>query len=532
MKTHSRFKITACLILCLLLAACGGLPKEVKQRADALKSQFKTTKKTIAENREKFPKLTASPEFEPFLRYSDRENWVTSFDQAELELERARKLYEKDLLPLVKLNDETRAHSVITQVGRVQQALKRAVKTSRHPYDRYDQLQNTIKNADTIHQSAQSRSNQISEQVARLAEDPAAKAKKEFPNSVANIDAKLAPFLKIEREAAAAAKVIQTQYAAHQDGTDTDYAAMTDSDVVLTRAVQTLEKSDPKFRKEVKGLYSSYTKILQDMKAEYTITVTRESWDNYSDYYSPSIVSFKRQVSPELYEFFDTTTIDTIAELRPYFKSHIGNRWDQLQINPKANWTKRAHDWAVFWVNDSREKYFHKYLIEENGEQRESDWEPVSADFYFNNMEFLGMSILTKPYGVFESDRIRQATPPGMAYVGDARYGEWKEDNNGDRFWSWYGKYAFFSTLFFMPPSYYSYNSWHDWDRKYKRKKHYFGASYGGGYRYGTYGSHVKKSPRFLGSAFAKRGGLKAQAPSVRGAGAKIRGGGPKSKGK
>ena len=142
------------------------------------------------------------------------------------------------------------------------------------------------------------------------------------------------------------------------------------------------------------------------------------------------------------------------------------------------------------------------------------------------------MAILSKPYGVFEQDRITQATPPGMAYVGNDRYGEWKKDDTGNSFWSWYGKYALFSHLFFFPPSYFGYGGWNSWNNTYRNRQPYFGKTQNGNQGYGTRGSFVKQSPKYQSSNFSKTGGLKSQSASVRGDGAKLRGGGPKAKGK
>jgi hypothetical protein len=156
----------------------------------------------------------------------------------------------------------------------------------------------------------------------------------------------------------------------------------------------------------------------------------------------------------------------------------------------------------------------------------------VDPSFYEQNLEFLGMAILSKPYGVFEQDRITQATPPGMAYIGNDRYGEWKKDETGNSFWSWYGKYALFSHLFFFPPSYFGYGGWNSWNNTYRNRQPYFGKTQNGTQGYGTRGSFVKQSPRYQSSTFSKTGGFKSQSASVRGGGAKFRGGGPKAKGK
>ncbi|MBT6339649.1 MAG: hypothetical protein HOJ48_10185, partial [Desulfobacula sp.] len=75
-------------------------------------------------------------------------------------------------------------------------------------------------------------------------------------------------------------------------------------------------------------------------------------------------------------------------------------------------------------------------------------------------------------------------------------------------------------------------NSWNNWNNGYRGSRPYFGKTQKGSQKYGTSGTVLKQSPKFQSSNFAKSGGLKSQASSVRGAGANLRGGGPKSKGK
>ncbi|PCH61858.1 MAG: hypothetical protein COC19_03970 [SAR86 cluster bacterium] len=45
----------------------------------------------------------------------------------------------------------------------------------------------------------------------------------------------------------------------------------------------------------------------------------------------------------------------------------------------------------------------------------------------------------------------------GSQYVGNPNYGSWQTGNNGSSFWSWYGKYALFSSLFNRGPIGYGY---------------------------------------------------------------------------
>jgi hypothetical protein len=364
-----------------------------------------------------------------------------------------------------------------------------------------------------------------------------AKALADFPQAQEKINQKFSPATLLDQTSADHIGVIKEQYARHQSGQTADYAAFYDNYQALTDNLAQAIAFEKQFKDQISQLYLSYTKILKDMKQDLYVVIKRESWNDNSDFYSPEFTTFTRPVSPETYDILTSGSIDTIGTITSgftgsRFSNKVGSAWNELKINPVDMWPSRSHNAAIFWVEDTKEAYFHKYILEKQGETTETEWQQVDEKTYQDHLEFLGMAILAKPYGTFESDALTQAAPPGMAYVGNPEYGEWKKDDNGDRFWSWYGKYMLFSNLFFFPPSYYYYNSWAGWRNNYRYKQPYFGRTQTGIQQFGTYGSQVKKSPTFQNTSFAKSGGLKSQAASVRGAGAGLRGGGPKSKGK
>lgn len=87
--------------------------------------------------------------------------------------------------------------------------------------------------------------------------------------------------------------------------------------------------------------------------------------------------------------------------------------------------------------------YAHRYRVVEAEKRYTTDWIQVPEKYYKMNEPFLGMSVYTKK----EGEEITTATPPGYAYVGDSRYGHWRQDRNGGSFWEFYGKYALISHL-------------------------------------------------------------------------------------
>lgn len=524
--------------LVVLLSGCGaGLPKELKNEAKAIPNAVKTGKSQVDKHWDKYKSLKKSTEFKDIERFALKENWAQKFQLAHDELKRAKELYDKDLKPLISKNKPELVPQVKQQITRIKKILHDAEGLGRYPVLRFSKIKNTIYNADSLQSRAKNDAQHISRIANEIKNGPIAKANTDFPDLSEKINTRFAPLLKLERQSRDHLNVVAAVYSRHTAGSTADYAAFTDSTEALVSGLEQAKILEIKLTQEMTQLYSSYTKILKDMKEEYFVTIKRESWNENSDYNDPRFATFHRQVSPEAYEALTADNLDTIAAIRAgftgsKFSTNLGSLWKKLSINPTEQWPGRGHNAASFWVEDSKEAYFHKYMLEENGETKETDWEKVDASFYDANLEFLGMAILAKPYGVFEQDRMTQAAPPGMAYVGNSQYGEWKQDNTGNRFWSWYGKYALFSTLFNLRPSYYSYNSWNGWRNNYRYNRPYFGKTQNGFQKYGTSGTYIKKSPRFQSTTFAKSGGFKSQTASVRGAGANLRGGGPKSKGK
>ena len=85
--------------------------------------------------------------------------------------------------------------------------------------------------------------------------------------------------------------------------------------------------------------------------------------------------------------------------------------------------------------------FYHKYNILAEDKAYRTDWMKVPEDYYRRNENFLGMTLLSKKGGQFDTS----AGPPGYNYVGDERYGKWQKDSSGSSFWEFYGKYALIS---------------------------------------------------------------------------------------
>jgi len=129
-------------------------------------------------------------------------------------------------------------------------------------------------------------------------------------------------------------------------------------------------------------------------------------------------------------------------------------------------------------------KYQHKYKIVTAEETKETEWFDVPEEYYSKHESFLGMAILSKKDGEMDNN----VSPPGYSYVGDSRYGRWKDDSHGGSFWEFYGKYRLFSDFmggWFRPINRYDYNTYADYS---SRRQPYYGRNN----EYGTNGSAAK----------------------------------------
>ncbi|MCD4741027.1 MAG: hypothetical protein K8R67_00885 [Desulfobacteraceae bacterium] len=538
MKKLLPYFLTAFLFISIL-AGCGGLPSDLKKACKKIPQRIETGEKLIDKNHAAYKDFIKKDELKKIKPAFTKEILTGVFKEAHEDLGRVEAIYTTNLKPLLDANKEELAVKVLAELKKINTAILDAENKSKYPLKRVKHLNNVLLQIDSVHKESLPKSDNIDRTVKELETDLLIRAKENFPEKADKIDTKFTPLVLMARQSKNAQKALDSEYINHKNNNKTDYSIIADSAALLDnnyRQVQILKKE---FSNNIDSLSKSYTKILKDMKPIHSVVVKRESWNNSQDFYNPKIAIFAREISPEVFEFIETNTIETIVELYPSWnnlkmKNHIGNIWKKLEINPVDNWPRQQrHDSASFWFDNWSTKYFHQYTIVEDGEKHDTDWEVVSEGIYENNFEYLGMAILTKPFGMFEDEADTNAAPPGMAFVGNPEYGKWEKNSSGGSFWSWYGKYALFSNLLFystMGPVRYS--NWNGYNRNYRGRQPYFGKTAQGSAKYGTSGAYTKNSSAFRSSSFARMGGSKRPAPSVRGAASSVRGGGPKAKGK
>lgn len=146
---------------------------------------------------------------------------------------------------------------------------------------------------------------------------------------------------------------------------------------------------------------------------------------------------------------------------------------------------------------ESSNKYKHQYhvLIEKPDSvyTKKTGWVVVSDIFFDANTKNMGMEIASKKDGVIK----KAVSPAGYSnFVGNEKYGQWKE-RDGNRFWEYYGKYAFMSSMFRMTmfPIRYSYwNNYHS--NYYGSSRSYYGPRSNGGHMYGTNSNYTKTNTK------------------------------------
>jgi len=123
-----------------------------------------------------------------------------------------------------------------------------------------------------------------------------------------------------------------------------------------------------------------------------------------------------------------------------------------------------------------------------------TDWTEVSEDFFYKNIDNMGMEIASSTDGVVS----KVPSPPGYdKYVGNEKYGQWRTNSSGGSFWHFYGQYMFMRYMFMGSPI--SRGGYQDYGRNYKGKQPYYGKTAQGGAKYGTNSAaSKKKNPDFF----------------------------------
>lgn len=175
--------------------------------------------------------------------------------------------------------------------------------------------------------------------------------------------------------------------------------------------------------------------------------------------------------------------------------------------------------------DEDKDQYLHQYRIlkeplgADTIETETTDWMLVSAAYFNEHIDNMGMTIVSKSNGTVD----KKVSPPGYnQYVGNEKYGQWRKQSDGTSFWEFYGKYAMLRSFLGFGYSPIFYGGWYDYRRNYyPYGRTYYGRGSNGGSRFGTSGSHVsgrssKSTWNSKGSSFKSRVRSKVQRSSSR----------------
>jgi hypothetical protein len=507
----------AALISAIWLTGCRGINRTYLDRATALSSDITAAGQRLSDARSRYQALARSSDFAPLQKYAEREEWAASFSRAENSLEKLRSLRRTSINPIVSQNDPKREAELARLLREASQLLEDVRKQSLYPGERASALlllqdqgparvaganlltQDLLKRSPTFLQSAQ-------------------KAAAAYPAKAVDLQKRGALLSASVDNARAQLQRAQAELAKK----DKDLLVLEGSLVANKAAVDEGSRVIDEITLRVNQLSRSYSKTLVDMRVQQFVTVGRSSWNERSDsdtestYYYPQIL-----VTPSLAE-----DLERMGD-RPIdagFAARIG--LDVYENRPPD------HDSAEFWIEDSGERYHHKYDVLENGVRTRTAWLPVSEALFEKYEDDLGMDILVKPFGQYEDEALNVATPPGLAFVGNPHYGRWVSDGSGGSYWKWLAAYAFFDSMF--GGNRYYQRDWQYWNANFRGRAPWYGRRpedrEDEENRYGSNSGRVARS--FANTDWFRSGGYGRQDSSVRGSGPSFRGGGPGGRGK
>lgn len=534
MVRYSRILIA--LGIAIATVGCG-LPDPLREQAEQLSAEIEATRTAVQERAEAYTAFSASDEFEFFEPYAEQGRWAEALDQAQQLVEAADSAYRQPISVLLEEDRSADAATLGSALLRVQQRLAEARQRAAGPAE----------GRHFIETARDSASAWVREGTARLDATDApldslgpvvTKAGEDFPQKTDDLQQRWTTLTRARDSLAAWLTAAGRVEAASADGRTADYAALAGAIASIRATHGELVAASTDLESRAGQLYRSYSRVLVDMRQEFFVEVSRTSWDNGSDAQTETNYIYPaRHVSLEVYEYLLSRPADDV--LAEYDDGLFGDRrsvriepeiWQALEVDWKARWPDAAHDAAGYWLGTSSTRGYHRYLMLENGDSTVTDWVEVDGDTYASHIDHLGMAILAKPYGLYEDETITSASPPGMAYVGNPRYGEWRE-SGGRSTWHWIGQYAFMAALLGGSPFHFGRSDWNCWQGYRSRGQAYYGCG-GNTPVYGTWGRMTRGSPRYRGTTFAGRGGFRRPAPSVRSAGPIGRGRGPAGGGK
>ena len=523
-----RIQGVATAMLGMALAHCAGLPQNLVDQAERAGARIEEESRRTESLERQYEDFRESSAYSEVQKYAEREDWEQHFDAARGKVRAAEGIYKAEVLPVVEADKPDGAQVLRDSLLKITPLLSGARDSAQQWMDRREFLNEVAEGADAMLAECEAAVTTMKELAPELA-DRAERVRRDHATRAADIDRLVVPLTALLASADELLGDARQELTKRESDGEFDLAVFGDSCRQAGASSQEYQKRAPELGATLAELDRSYSRTLIDMKTEHALVIRRESWDDSRDYPTIHTIDYRvRNVDPTTFEYL----LGIEGSLARFSSSIFGRRlsvlsgtdpqrWNALGIDALAQWPGRDTH-AEYWVQAAESKYFHKYLIQEDGDTRESDWTEVSEDFFFANLDNLGMDVESKPYGSFESEKLTHAAPPGMGFVGNPHYGRWRADGSGGSVWTWVGPYLFYSSIFGSPMSY-GRRDWDTWHGGYRGSRPYYGGS-AEAPRWGTRSQGTRTSPRMQGSTFARGGGFRRPPSTVRGAGPRSRG--------
>jgi hypothetical protein len=373
--------------------------------------------------------------------------------------------------------------------------------------------------------SVDSQYNSINESFANLV-DLSVSQKEKYKDKSAKIDKTVAQFPPTIATLSSYRDIVNKNLALKYDMSYSDFQGNRNA---FVDTYKNLTSSISKASHSLHSLNSSYSKVLSDRKAEYTLSFGYSHWNDYAEWDNTTQSNTKYMTIKEAdYYKISESNSDLLARCKKGGLFREGGC--KINVPEVSNYLKLSvpsGDTTIeYWLHGEKNKFYHQYIIEKDGKTTTTDWMPVSEKVYWDNQKNIGMALETKPIGTFTDETVTGATPPGMAYVGNPNYGSYNSSGN----WM-------FLPIFM--PSYggygYNRNDYDDYDSHRRNRRSTSTAStsgyYGRNSNFGTYGKRTySKGSNFVSKTNSARKSTLSR--GSRSAGSKSRGRGAGGGGK
>ncbi|MCK4707039.1 MAG: hypothetical protein KAU21_00345, partial [Gammaproteobacteria bacterium] len=350
----------------------------------------------------------------------EKENWKDSFSKANKALDAAKELYQSQIVPMMDRDDPEEDIAARILIKKFEYQILQSRIAALYPEQRIDFLVNVRDTVPSINEKSERELTQLIK-VQKTLIKRAIKTAADYANKKDDISKKINELNVIAEKGLVSKRHVSEQF--RKDKYNIDYAIFGDEAVNLTKSLAEITEYQKKINAKFDELYRSYTKILADQRIEYFIIIGRATWcegeycgNGTTKHYPPVMVDEK------MFEYFDGLKTDVIAKMstswgREKFTINISNAaWNALRIDKRWNGS-RGDDYAEYWVERTYASTYHRYIEVVNDRMTKGQWVRVKEDDFWKQYSNLGMAILTKPYGYYEEDALKDAQPVGMATI-------------------------------------------------------------------------------------------------------------------